>query len=397
MDKLITALDISKVDIQKEGENRSLTVRGTKDASFILQIVNDDGQFYNFETNAFATSSHIPLNNFRATLSSTKFTKPIQFPSVSSAATYKIFVIADPTTDTVLDKQGGVFSTSVDQVVNTTISFQAKELNTSPVNFASFASAKSVVGTPQQGNVVISFDEVMNRASTDAGGFGLNLTRQPKETDLVFSSTQTVDGATSGSTTVVLASVADIAIGTKIVGVSSGSLSGTPSILSVDTATKTLTLSSAQTFADGITLTFHAAGPKAIYNATGVIIKKIKLSAFVPKDAVVTKTTRTATSSSTTIELDGTYGISGGNTVTYFGNGVNNAGSNRVTSVSASASAGSIVVEAAQTILEGTLLKFKGSFSKVNVSGSFTISKFGATNRTFNLIVDNFITPGTAS
>ena len=54
-------------------------------------------------------------------------------------------------------------------------------------------------------------------------------------------------------------------------------------------------------------------------------------------------------------------------------------------------------VEAAQTILEGTLLKFKGIFSKVNVSGSFTISKFGATNRTFNLIVDNFITPGTAS
>tara|TARA_R100001591_G_scaffold64007_1_gene73763 strand:- start:3182 stop:4375 length:1194 start_codon:yes stop_codon:yes gene_type:complete len=397
MDKLITALDISKVDVQKEGENRSLTVLGTKGASFILQIVNDDGQFYNFETNAFATSSHIPLNNFKATLSSTTFTRVIQFPSVSSAATYKFFVIADPTTDTVLNKQGGVFSTSVNQVVNTTISFQAKELNTSPVNFASFASAKSAVGTPQQGNVVISFDEEINRASTDAGGFGLNLTRQPKETDLVFSSTQTVDGATSGSTAVVLDSVTDIAIGTKIVAVSSGSLSGTPSILSVDTATKTLTLSSAQTFADGITLTFHAAGPKAIYNATGVIIKKIKLSAFVPKDAVVTKTTRSATTSSTTIELDGTYGISGGNTVTYSGNGVNNVASNRVTSVSASASAGSIVVEAAQTILEGTLLTFKGIFSKVNVSGSFTVSKFGATNRTFNLIVDNFITPGTAS
>ena len=49
-----------------------------------------------------------------------------------------------------------------------------------------------------------------------------------------------------------------------------GSLSGNPSITNIDTATKTLTLSAAQSFADGITLTFRSYGKANIKSALGL-------------------------------------------------------------------------------------------------------------------------------
>ena len=73
----------------------------------------------------------------------------------------------------------------------------------------------------------------------------------------------------SGVALVVVEETTDVSVGMVITGVSSGSLSGTPSIVSVDTATKTLTISSAQTVADGITLTLTALGSDAINTAVG--------------------------------------------------------------------------------------------------------------------------------
>ena len=122
----------------------------------------------------------------------------------------------------------------------------------------------------------------------------------------------------------------------------------------------------------------------------------VKLSAIEPKDAV-TKTVRTAASSSTTINLNGTYGIAGGNLVSYTGAGVNNASANKVTSVSASASSGSMVVQLAQTLDAGTLLTFKGCSSKIDITASFIVKNIGSIDRTISLHIDNFITPGAAS
>ena len=68
--------------------------------------------------------------------------------------------------------------------------------------------------------------------------------------------TQTVDGLTTSSTSVTLDSVTGLWIGQTLMAVSSGTLDGTPTILTITSSTKTITLSTEQTFADGITLTF---------------------------------------------------------------------------------------------------------------------------------------------
>ena len=78
--------------------------------------------------------------------------------------------------------------------------------------------------------------------------------------------TQTVDGATILSNTVVLDSVAGLGIGQSLYAVSSGTLTGIPTITAIDETNKKITLSSPQTFADGITLTF----PFSIISGIGI-------------------------------------------------------------------------------------------------------------------------------
>ncbi len=68
--------------------------------------------------------------------------------------------------------------------------------------------------------------------------------------------TQTVNGAITSSNKVILDSVDGLFVGQTMYAVSAGTLSGNPTITSVNEVTKAITLSSVQTFADGITLTF---------------------------------------------------------------------------------------------------------------------------------------------
>lgn len=207
----------------------------------------------------------------------------------------------------------------------------------------------------------------------------------------MFRKTQTVDGAISGATSVVLDDITDLVAGMAITGVSSGSLSGTPYIRSIDTAAKKITFSSAQTFADGITLTIDARGSKLIYKATGAMINVVDIESSENK---LSKTVRGAVTSSTTITLDGTYGISKDNT--YAGAGVDNSSSNKVTNVhTPSASVGQIYVESAQTLLDGTTLYFYGSTRSINTKFRLSVLKYPPVNRTITLLLDNFITPGT--
>ena len=130
MDKLITSVNISQEDIAKRGESRQLNISGTNGANFILQVVNSEGKFYNFTTSTFTETAHTPQNNLKRAINGSKFSTNIQFPSVSSAKTYNVIVIADATTDTVNQSPGGVSNISISQVVDTTITFGLLTANT---------------------------------------------------------------------------------------------------------------------------------------------------------------------------------------------------------------------------------------------------------------------------
>ena len=132
----------------------------------------------------------------------------------------------------------------------------------------------------------------------------------------------------------------------------------------------------------------------SISKATGISIKFNELTATAVE---LTKTVRANVSSSTTITLNGTYGIAGGNHVGIRGLNVNNSSANKVTSVSASEAAGSMIVQAAQTLTAGTKLYFDGCARQIKIKGSIEITGFPSSNVSIYFIPENFITTGAAS
>ena len=130
--------------------------------------------------------------------------------------------------------------------------------------------------------------------------------------------TQTVNGAVSGGRVIVLDSVENLVEGMTISAVSSGSLSGNPILLKVDTIKKTIILSSTQTFADGITLTFKALsalGPSAY--GSQVSFKNLVLTL-----TSLTVVVAAAVDGSASVTLNSAAGIQDGSTTIVTGVGV---------------------------------------------------------------------------
>ena len=139
----------------------------------------------------------------------------------------------------------------------------------------------------------------------------------------------------------------------------------------------------------------RAYGADLILSACGA---SITIGDFTATAAALTKTVRLDSDGSTTIALNGTYGLCGGGHVTVGGLNIINTASNTIQSVSASSSAGSIVVEVSQsTIPQGVILHFIGSTRIITLKGDITINQMPSSNRTISLNLDNFITPGAAS
>jgi len=186
----------------------------------------------------------------------------------------------------------------------------------------------------------------------------------------------------------------------SIIAVSAGSLAGAPFITAIDTATKTLTLSVAQAFADGITLTFKAVGTEPIQAATGLLLGDINYTIDFPSQT--NQQVRVAPSASTTILMKDTYGISGGKKFSYSGTGVDNTTTNKVVAVTTAdvgggGGDGAITVQLAQTLDVGTVLTFKDIFQSFTLRGSIKIDTFPSSNKTINIDLDSISTPGVAN
>jgi len=138
---------------------------------------------------------------------------------------------------------------------------------------------------------------------------------------IVAPTTQTVNGAITANRDVVLDSVDGLSVGQSLY-VGSG-LVGTPTITVINKTTKKITLSTPQTFADGITLTFPNSIISGIGIATGVVA---------PYVASIASLNLTA-SAAQTLEDDQTFTFTGtGSVVTITGNVTfNNVGNEDIT------------------------------------------------------------------
>jgi|9_EtaG_2_1085328.scaffolds.fasta_scaffold00296_3 hypothetical protein len=403
---VIESFIIDTSDMPTTGASRSIQITSNNDCKFYIQVVQKSSsssvldKFYNFETNEFQFAFNTNTNLY-VELSSGSFNRSINFPSGVTSYVVKL-ITSDALKTRVSDliiSNDHVISKTISQTSNTTLTIAPTSSDTSFYKTLPTDTRIASAATTSTTSKVVSFD--IENTESDAKGFGLRQakTNFDEKLDVFFETTETVDGAVSpsdanGGLKVKVDDLTDLGVNMTIVGVSSGSLSGTPIITAIDTASKTLTISSAQTFSDDITLTIRAIGQKVINTTQGM---SVKFSKFVITPEKLTKTVRTD-SSSATINLNGTYGISGGNHVTISGANVNNATTNTVDSVSASSTAGSIVMTLDQTgVTTGSQLSFAGSHQKINFKFIYEVAQQPSTTKIINIDLDNLITVGTVS
>ncbi len=402
----INSFTIDTSDLGASKTTRQFSIKADVGSEFTIVAVNNSGAFYNWKTKTFS-AGHTSNKNLNKKLTSTIYNDSIVFPA-SSSATYNIILLTPPDGDTVF---GSTIRSGSDNVVNKSITQQGdvtvtfRAATASGANYGdptdpTAAEDPPAPDVPSTGSNVsstlttISTDWNLYNKKSSGEGFGLRLIRQPIDTDWYFQTTNTVNGATSSSTTVVLDGLTNIVTGMSITAGSG--LSGTPKITNIDTTTKTITLDSAQTFADGVTLTFRARGWSLIKSATGLDVVNYASAA---RSTALSKTVRSGDTSAS-IQLSDTYGISGGSHVTVTGDGINTSGTNNINTVTqdfdGSDNDGVVVMDLSSTVVTGQTLRFFGSATHILVAWALSIQQYpDVTGLVINLNLDNFITPGT--
>ena len=407
-EKIIHSLTINTNDMPAVATARDLTVVGDNGAEFIINAFDNSGSFYNFKSQTFAAGFSND-NNLKVKIGGTSFRRKIFFPA-ASAKTYTILLIARSDKNTQGPSGKVAIVKTIYQAANSTVTLGMGTANSS--NYAGTLSDSNVTSTASPIEAVCASVDIgwtVTNTSSDARGYGFWI--NPDVTVLenfdwnkawYFETTETVDGAVaSSSNTVVVDDTTDLVVGMELKYITGTTAPGALTyVTAIDIPTKTLTLSRNQALTDGHTMTFRAYGSGAIKKATGL---DVSFGNFEVTSSALTKTVRTDPGGSTTINLNGTYGLTGGNVVTYKGAKVDNSAANAVTSVSASSSAGSIVVQRAQTLAVGTKLTFadavtaKGSTQSMKIVGEPVIKKYPTSNRTIYLDLDKIISHGTAS
>jgi len=399
---IINSLNIDTSDMPAAATSRKFTVVGEVGAKFrIIALQNPSSSsthtlYYDFKSGSFESGHNDINNNLTSTLTSTTYNNKINFPSGTGDFVIKLMQLNGST--------GNIITKNIAKAsADATVTFTPGTSSGNAANYATLPTSTSTGTVSSTGEFSFNWD--VTNSTTDAKSHGFRLLNKSIVIDdsyWYFTTTETVDGAVSSGTSVTVDDLTDIGIGSVITGVSSGSLSGTPRVTAIDTATKTLTISSAQTFADGITLTFKAYGTKNINKAIGMTLS---FGAISFKGNTVTSTLRDDSdgdyTTSTTVRLGATLGISGGSVVRYKGEGVNNSSRNTVTSVTpdpdGSDGDGAMVVSLTQTLRKGAIITFDGCHSIVNFTGSVSITKYPTADKTINLDLEKIITLGTAS
>ena len=437
--KVINIFEINTQNLTTNTSNRPLKISGDVGSEFSLQVIQNSAstsvldKFYNFTTKTFESvfnKNHI-LN---VKLRSNFYSKNIIFPS-TTVSDYRVLLIANQKSNTVLSdsisSSDHVVSRKIVHTSPVQIDFVFKTSNTSSYSANPPHANVTSTGTPGLVSAVsVDIAKTVTNASTDANGFGLIVTNGFSDaTSFFIEQNQTVNGAITSATSFLLDDTSNITVGSVITAVDGGSLSGTPSVISI--VENLVTISSAQTFADNRILTFKTTGVSNIETATktdtstGLAFRTANLSQRLTNivnrttiartgggstdeilDAqTVTKTVRAdgsvseATDAlSSTVTLNGTYGIAGSDVSTITGLGI--ANNNTLVSEigTPSASAGALTLNNAVLLDAGQEVVFVGSSQSVALTGAqILIDSYPTSALTVNLDLDTFITPGTAT
>ena len=212
----------------------------------------------------------------------------------------------------------------------------------------------------------------------------------PNELCYYIEKSTTVNGTVSSSTSLVLDDINNITSGAFSILYVGGSEAA--KILSVNTETKTLTLSENVSASDGDTVKVRSYG-KNMFKSYGLILKVPNL---VVRTQPLTTTVRGTVSNSATITVNGSRGISGSSLARFEGAGVKQTSANNINTVTLSETAGQFVCDEAQTLNSGTIITILNSFKQVIVKDTLVITSFPSSNVEIFLDLDKLFNRGTA-
>ena len=417
---------------------RKITVAGDINAKFQLVILQNPTSssthtlYYDFKSNAFESGYNDVNNSLVITMKSSVFAKEIVFPSGGGEYVIKLITFSGTTVN---NSRSNVITKSISkQAAAATLTFQAATINTNKYETFATTTASGVLGS-SGGDLTIDFDATNN--NDDSHGFGLfgntsspfgqinrgalfggvtTLVTVKQDQAWYFEATENIvtnlNGDTENTNTVVVASITDLVVGMELKfykGTTApenkaGSAVGTTTIKSIEHFESSFILRFSQKvgFDEGETMTFRAYGTDLINDATGALLTFNNIG-VTPE--VLTKTVRLDSdgdlTTSTTITLNNTLGLAVNPGNNYFGQGVDNSSSNRITGITADADGtggnGAIVVELTQILNKGTVLEFKGTFAVVNFATIINIDAFPNANRTINFDIDRFLSIGAGS
>jgi len=422
--KKITGFTVNANTLKTSATKLTYRIEGEQDAVFSLQVKDNSSpnKFYNFVTEAFTNdiTSENTLANIKI---SETYSGAIEIPAATGGNTYRFMLFANPSFDTEIDRAVSVdkffAGINIEQESQVTVRFStfSEQDNTNLVGIGAFVG--STTGSSNAvANVRVDFTETLIDSSTGAHGYkwtaptGTNPSNslasnlQPNESDFYVEKTHETVGSGSSATSMVLDSVDNLVVGMNLFSIESSSVttSGSlglltyPTITAIDIGNKTVTLSSAHSWATGKDVKFKAYGSDLITESSNGIFE-FDLTVF-PESGHPTSTrtknwgraTVNGAVSSDSIQVTGARGLSTGAKIV--GAGVNSKdGNNVITAVHSSGTP--ITVAGAQVIADKTVLLIHGASEQGTIEGTITIKKFPSASTDVYFDVDRAFTLST--
>lgn len=195
--KIINNFEISLKDMPASGETREFSVIGDANSIFSLEVKNEDGYYYNFDTNLFAATK-ARLNRKR--IVGARFTGAINFPAAGDDDQYDIYLFAENGYDTFhapvnevrfpdggldLNSSTGSNSSLLQKVIyqydDTTLTLTALSPNGSTVFSSMSVTNATITLARNQQLTSLPFSVVVTAHTSKA----FQVSRQPNTTDIV--------------------------------------------------------------------------------------------------------------------------------------------------------------------------------------------------------------------
>ena len=351
--KYINSFQINKSTISSAASPININVRGEVGAVFSLQIKDSStpNKFFNFKTGAFTNTftSENTLSNIK--LTSRVYSTNITIPAVTNANTYKFFLFTDSHFNTEIKGSQNKYLLTQDlsQEGGDTVRFtmatdQADARFEGIGSFAaggaaalSIGEASSITGsTNTASNAGFFFAQAMSDAQSPILGYKTSFSTatkknfiadslQPADSDFFIKFTKTTNGTGSSATEMILDDVDNLVVGMSLVDIASSSVttSGSlgvltyPTITAINTATKTVTLSSTHSWGNDANVIFRAYGSELIRKSVGLTFQQFltvqPTGNTGVEDGVLTTSNIIVTSATgTNMNINGATGVSVG-------------------------------------------------------------------------------------